>query len=134
MTVAIVIALILSLQGQSAMAPLFWGLLPLLGFSLAREWTHGVGRRRCIALKLQADGRLEYHGQEGAIETLQVERDSTVMPWLLILLFRASNVSHGRRKSLVLLPDTVVADDFRRLRLWLRWRAKDEPPSISSVG
>jgi hypothetical protein len=29
----------------------------------------------------------------------------------------------ARRRSLTLLPDSLSADQFRLLRMWLRWRA-----------
>ena len=36
----------------------------------------------------------------------------------------------GKRLALVLLPDSLAADDYRRLRIWLRWvkPGKDDKP------
>jgi toxin CptA len=36
----------------------------------------------------------------------------------------------GRRKTLILAPDSLPADDFRRLRVWLRWRRGPRKPSV----
>ncbi len=40
-----------------------------------------------------------------------------VQPWLTVLVFRLVD---GRRRSLILLPDNIDAENFRRLRVRLR--------------
>lgn len=132
LAVATVTALAMQGQGTLAMLPmLLWMPLPLIGFSWVSAWRNGWGQGHGVALNLQSDGQLEYHYQDGSIVTAHVESESTVMPWLVILLLRSTN---GQRISLVLLPDAVASEDFRRLRLWLRWRAKDGNPAISATG
>lgn len=43
--------------------------------------------------------------------------DTLVSPWLVLL--NVTTVSHGRR-SLLLFPDAMAAEDYRRLRVLLR--------------
>ncbi len=45
-------------------------------------------------------------------------RHALVTATLTVVEFKQTN---GRRRSLVLLPDSLAADDYRRLRVWLRW-------------
>jgi toxin CptA len=39
--------------------------------------------------------------------------------WLAVLVARDAN---GRSRAAVILPDASDAEDFRRLRVWLKWR------------
>ncbi|MDP1636163.1 MAG: hypothetical protein Q8L69_15965, partial [Gallionellaceae bacterium] len=50
---------------------------------------------------------------------LIVHPHTLVLSFLVVLLYR----EHGRLCSLTLLPDSSTAEDFRQLRLWLRWRS-----------
>jgi hypothetical protein len=48
--------------------------------------------------------------------------------WFLTVL----NLARGddrRRISVLILPDGIDTDEFRRLRVWLRWRA-DKTPAL----
>jgi hypothetical protein len=42
-----------------------------------------------------------------------------VLSFLVVLLYR----QQGHLRSQTLLSDSCGAEDFRQLRLWLRWRA-----------
>ncbi|MHB1677340.1 MAG: protein YgfX [Sulfuriferula sp.] len=53
----------------------------------------------------------------GSWVTAQLEH-ALVTATLTVIEFKQEN---GQRVSLVLLPDSVAADDYRRLRVWLRW-------------
>lgn len=46
--------------------------------------------------------------------------ESTVHPWLVS--FRVIG-EDGRKHSVLLTAETLSAEDFRRLRVFLRWRA-----------
>lgn len=46
---------------------------------------------------------------------------SVVLPWLTVLAFSTAS---GRRRTLLLVPDRVDADAYRRLRVLLRWRCR----------
>ena len=77
------------------------------------------GSLRIIRLILKADGRLEYLRLSGESGEATVHPNSTVMPQLTVLLLRLEKGS----EPLIVLPDSLNAEDFRQLRLWLRWRA-----------
>lgn len=102
------------------------GILVLAFFVFASfVWTLSglFGRRRYVRLSLQRDGTLDYALKNGETGSARVDPQSTLMPWLLILLLRRREGDvPGRLSSLVLLPDTLSGEDFRQLRLWLRWQ------------
>ena len=62
---------------------------------------------------------MEVLQRDGHWSPATVLRSSFVLPWLVVLHLRLE----GRRLMLpvVLLPDSMGNDDFRRLRVWLRW-------------
>jgi toxin CptA len=78
------------------------------------------GPNAVVALKLSGAG-LEAETRAGAWFPATVLGSSFVSPWLTVLHLKLE----GRRFVLpvVLLPDSLAADDFRRLRVWLRWGA-----------
>jgi hypothetical protein len=95
--------------------------LLLVGASLARM------RRplQVSALVLGGDGSIEKVGADGTASKAVVHPHTLVLSFLVVLLYR----SEGRLGSLTLLGDSLADDDFRQLRLWLRWRATaDAPP------
>jgi hypothetical protein len=69
-------------------------------------------------LVLRADGRLEIVGADGTASDVVVHPHSLVLSFLVVLLYRYD----GRLRSLTLLADSLAAEDFRQVRLWLRWR------------
>jgi len=107
-------------------------LLIVTGMSMTymhRRWRvqHGV-------LVLHGDGRLEKVGAGDTADDLVLHPHTTVLPFLVVLLYR----QNGRGGSLVLLDDSCIGDDFRQLRLWLRWRAaklfvKDANPETDAA-
>ena len=58
--------------------------------------------------------------RRGEWSDFDVAGSSYVTSALTVLNLRATD-SH-RMQNVVLLPDSMAADDFRRLRAWLRWR------------
>ena len=46
---------------------------------------------------------------------------ATVHPWLTVVRLQDED---GRRHMLLVAPDAMSHDDFRRLRVFLRWQAK----------
>jgi hypothetical protein len=77
------------------------------------------------ALVLGGDGSIEKVGADGTASKAVVHPHTLVLSFLVVLLYR----SEGRLGSLTLLGDSLADDDFRQLRLWLRWRATaDAPP------
>lgn len=96
-----------------------WQALLLLAvlFSLHRTLRSSAFR----SLRLAADGawlRRVAGEQEFRIEVLA---DSTVFVWLVVLRFRLEG--EGRVRALTLLPDHLSREEFRMLRIWLRWHS-----------
>lgn len=92
-------------------------LLVAVAASLARAWRPPAP----ATLRCRADGSLALHAGDDwqAVELLP---DSLVLAWLAVLRYRRAG---GRgTHALVILPDGLAADDFRRLRVWLKWRAR----------
>ena len=97
-----------------------WLKLALLAAILASAWRiHRQlrGRHHIVSLVLRGDGLLEFSRQDGSHGEAGLHRHSTVASLMTILLL----CREGRTESLVLLPDAIASEDFRLLRLWLRW-------------
>jgi hypothetical protein len=91
----------------------------LLCVSLTLTLRRSVFRLPLRELVLKADGLLEAIEPDGASNMAQVDRQTTVFPWLIALLLRID----GRKVALVLPPDALGREGHRQLRLWLRWKA-----------
>ncbi len=96
-------------------------LLLLVGASLARMRRMSPIER----LLLRGDGQLETVGTDGAAGIARVHPHTLVLPFLVVLVYR----QEGRVRSLAMLGDSLAAEDFRQLRLWLRWRAIGTNPA-----
>jgi toxin CptA len=70
------------------------------------------------ALELLPDGTLSWHTADSSARNYKVDMTTTVLPWLTVLRLEGQD---GKR-SLVLLRDSMAADEYRQLRVWLRWR------------
>jgi toxin CptA len=79
-------------------------------------------------LRLLADGRVEVL-PIGATEFQPVRclPGATVHPWLTVVRIEMPN---GQRFTLLLTVDTMSQDAFRRLRVFLRWRADFDAQSL----
>jgi hypothetical protein len=98
------------------------GLLAVFA-SLVWQLMRLHGSRRIDRLVLRPDGRVECR-LAGSGEFFEAAIDTAVsrrLPGLLIIQFR--DAGNARRVPLVLLPDALSVTDFRRLCVWLRWRA-----------
>lgn len=102
--------------------PSWWLKLFLLVTILVSAWRSLVrlaGQRRICSLTLEADGRLAFERVDGSAGQARMHPQTTVTAFLCVLLLRVQ----GRVEALLLLPDALSPEDFRQLRLWLRWRA-----------
>jgi hypothetical protein len=96
------------------------GGLVLLGLLFIRQW-HACARH-LPGLLLRRDGRLELMSGGAPPVVADIEGDTLVWPWLVVLHLRTED---GARRALPLFPDAFDATDaHRRLRVWLRWRAE----------
>lgn len=96
-------------------------LLLLVGASLARL-------RRLLpvtGLVLGGDGHLQTVDADGTASEATVHPHTLVLSFLIVLLYR----QHGRLRALTLPGDSLSAEDFRQLRLWLRWRSTAAQPA-----
>lgn len=104
--------------------PVKLALLAAILLSLAWHWRRRLSQRQPRAVR-------GLRWEEGDLCILRLatgERLSArlaghafIMPWLVILYFR------GRPRQLVLLPDMLPAEAFRRLRVRLRMELQQHP-------
>jgi len=76
--------------------------------------------RSITHLALNIDGTLEVLQRDGRHHSAQVAAQTTVFSFLVAI--RMHILGERGTRSLVILPDMVGAAEFRRLRVWLRWR------------
>ena len=72
-----------------------------------------------VALEISEGGALSFQRRRGDWEEGTLLDSSFVAPYLTVLNLK----SEGSRFAhhVVIMPDSVAADEFRRLRVWLRW-------------
>jgi len=112
----------------SAPWPPACGLASALILLLHAAW--GIRRHALLRASASITG-LRLHGEdECELQPLAGERirgridgSSFVLPWMIVL--RVAVRGRYRLHSVVLLPDAMRADDFRRLRARLRWSRLD---------
>ena len=95
--------------------------LLLIGASLA----HARRMSPPESLILRGDGQLQTVGANGTASAAVVQPHTLVLSFLVVLLYR----QEGRLRSLTLLSDSLAAEEFRQLRLWLRWRSSAANPA-----
>ncbi len=71
----------------------------------------------CAALRCDTGRRASLEGRDGKQLNGQICGDTLVTPWLVLLNVR---IDGGGRRSVVVLPDSLPREDFRRLRVLLR--------------
>lgn len=105
--------------------PLKGWIIGLLAFlvvlSLAHATYFHVHRNRpdaIVMLKTTAGG-LEIGTRGGVWSKVAILGSTFVSPWLAVLHLRQD----GRKRPLyvLLLPDMLTLEEFRRFRVWLRW-------------
>lgn len=123
----------LALYALAAVLPLWAGvacaalMLASLAYYLARDAWLRLGAS-CIGLVTDAEGVVMLL-RDGTQLPCRVLADSLVTPALVVLNVRP-RAGRGAR-SVVILPDSLDAEAFRRLRVWLRWgerAAADDAP------
>jgi hypothetical protein len=82
-----------------------------------------------VGIRLGAHGDFALRHVSGAIVACQVQPETTVFARLVVLRVRDDR---ARRRSLTLLPDSLSSEQFRLLRLWLRWRT--DPAVLPAAG
>lgn len=127
--------LLVAMHGLAGVAA--WLALPLLWMRLAAAVVFAAslayallqpGRPPIAGLEIAQNGAFELQCG-GAWEPVQLI-DAFVTPQLAVLRFKLAS---GKPAALTLLPDSLGADDFRRLRVILRW-ANYTRPDIPARG
>jgi hypothetical protein len=77
-----------------------------------------------VGLRLAENGELGFLSPDGDLRSVTVQPDSAVFSWLIVL--RVREFGQGRLHSLVLLRDSMSVEQFRLLRVWLRWLANPQ--------
>ncbi|MEW5889990.1 MAG: protein YgfX [Pseudomonadota bacterium] len=127
------LAMLLAVAHVAAAGALWAAALPAplsLGGSLLVLYSlwHGIRRhalrrdRRAPAeLEIGNDGALCVRARTGEWTEMTASPASTLLPGLAVILCRAKG--GGRGQTIVVFPDALSRDDWRSLRVWLRWRA-----------
>lgn len=81
----------------------------------------------CIALKVDHQHQLQVLFKDGsAIVDVSVSSDSVVTSRLTVIRYTQKNTPFWRRivkSRVIILPDSTDQQNFRQLRVWLRWSA-----------
>jgi hypothetical protein len=111
------------------------GLILLAGsFALAASvsWMmlRGLQGIQASSMTINADGTCRWIARDGSFEG-RMRGDSTVLPWLVVLRIKVAK--ERRLRTLVLCGDSTGRDDWRRLRVFLRWGVRFEgaAPALS---
>jgi len=72
----------------------------------------------CIGLVLEGNGAILLR-RDGVRLPCEILHDSLVMPYLTVLNVLPQGARFAR--SVVVLPDSLEAESFRQLRVWLKW-------------
>ena len=78
------------------------------------------GGKPIIALEVTSDHGINIKTRRGGWQEGEVLGSTYVTPYLTIMNLRLSGERLARHVTL--LPDSLDGDDFRRLRVWLKWK------------
>lgn len=117
--------------GCVAILPWMWPFrvlfLSLVGASLWRA----LRPHELAGLCIYGSDRLDCLLADRTRAALAVMPDSTVFDRLIVLRLRIGEET--RIRHLTLLPDQMSAEQFRALRLWLRWQAEPKQDAERAV-
>jgi hypothetical protein len=107
----------LALLAALPFAPALEAALAVLVAALACKARAAI--RAVGAVRIDGGGTVLVQGRDGNCRTGCVRDGSFVAPWLTLVRWRP----HGswRDRSVLILPGMLEPDDFRRLRVVLRW-------------
>ena len=78
------------------------------------------GAKPIIALEVTSDHGINIQTRRGGWQECKVLGSTYVTPFLTIMNLRLSGERMARHVTL--LPDSLDRDEFRRLRVWLKWK------------
>lgn len=94
-----------------------------------------------VQLMRRSDGLILCQTQNGRIRPAQIQLDSAIFPWLIVVRLVLGGIEEdianprpwtvlsqrlARHRSLVILADTLEEEDRRQLRIWLKWQLAEE--------
>ena len=106
--------------------PIPWPVALLLAMVMTAGFKQAIWRDALLqagasidAMALSAKGELRCHLRAQDWQLVQVLDSTYVAPWLSVLHLQVE----GRRfaRHVVLLPDSLDAEAYRQLRVWLKW-------------
>ena len=83
-----------------------------------------AGNGAVVVLRIASDNRLSIGLRDGRWHEGEVLGSTTVTAFLTVINLRV--IGERRMRSVVILPDCMAPEDYRRLRVWLRWRPHPE--------
>ena len=131
---SVLIAVAVSILHVGAAAVLWLVPIPILGkavftLAIAVSLIYFMARdaalhaaRSIVALELREEGGIACQTRNGAWLECELLGSSYVSPGMTVVNLRARGWTGYRR--VILVPDNVDVEDFRRLRTWLRWRGE----------
>ena len=98
-----------------------WAILGASAWRLAQR--HALLRQSASLIRLQsrADGSLEGLTRDGEWIAFSLLPRSTLFPVFAVLCLKP--LGGGRACAVTIFPDALSLDDWRTLRVWLRWQA-----------
>ena len=105
--------------GCVAVLPWTWPLRVLLLVLVGASLWHALRSHVIVGLCIYGRDRLDCLLADDTRAVLAIQPDSTVFHQLIVLRLRVGE--QKRISHLTLLPDQMSAEQFRVLRLWLRW-------------
>ena len=105
--------------------PHWWAILfmPVLigsAWHALRNQAFRTMQHSLIVLRIDTDCRCEFQIRAGDKYEATLLGTSFVAPYFTILNLKVEGV--WLVKHLVIFPDAINEEDFRRLRVWLKWR------------
>ena len=73
-----------------------------------------------VAIEISSDNVFSVQTRRGEWLEYEVLGNTYVLSFLAILNLKQTD--NGAAKRIVILPDSIAAEDFRKLRVWLRWK------------
>ncbi len=72
-----------------------------------------------VHLELETDGTVTAVFRSGGVAPFTIGAGATVVPWGVVISLVPQA---GRQRGVVVFPDACSGEDFRRLKVFLRWR------------
>lgn len=76
----------------------------------------------CMSLLFSEYASVEILTQGGVRHACKLQTGSLVLPFLAVLRLGSERRRFGW--SVIILPDTIGQESFRRLRVWLKWKGQ----------